>query len=109
MNVLVCDVCGRRIPERSADDEEELMKEFPNGLFSLEFRNMVVDKKGKPLHYAWYSTCLCIDCTREINRVIFEKAKQINESVPKAPLDVKIVFPPEPEVGIEEQRNCGEP
>lgn len=99
MNILVCDVCGRQLTKETCwDNNEELMKEFPDGMFSLEFRNMIVDREGKPLHYGWYSTCLCVDCTRELNRVIFEKAKQINESVPKTPLDVKVVFPPEPEV-----------
>lgn len=110
MNVLVCDVCGKQLPNETCREvEEELMKEFPNGIFSLEFRNMIVDEEGRPLHYGWYSTCLCVDCTREINRVVFEKAKQISESVPKAPLDVGVVFPPKPEVITREHRDCSEP
>lgn len=92
MQICVCDICGTELPDGPAALEEmqSFLEGNPNGIFTLEYKPVIVNGSGKPIGFDYKCFHMCRYCCTTISHAILNEIGKIQESIHKPSVIVPI-------------------
>lgn len=92
MQIHVCDICGTELPD--GPDTLEEMQPFlegnPDGIFTLDYKPVIVDESGKPIGFDYKCFHMCRYCCTAISHAILNEISKIQESIHKPSVIIPI-------------------
>lgn len=91
MEIHVCDICGEELPNREDPDElKKFMEGNPKGIFTLDYKPIIVNGSGKPVGFDYQPFHMCRFCCTAISQAILNEIDKIQESIHKPSVIIPI-------------------
>lgn len=92
MQIHVCDICGTELPDDrdSLEEMQPFLEGNPNGIFTLDYRPVMVDGSGKPIGFDYKCFHMCRYCCTTISHAILNEIDRIQESIHKPSVIIPI-------------------
>lgn len=84
MQIYICDICGTELPQDGPAALEEMqpfLEGNPNGIFTLDYKPVIVNGSGKPIGFDYRCFHMCRYCCTTISHAILNEIGRIQESV----------------------------
>ena len=75
MQIYVCDICGTELPDGrdTLEEMQPFLEENPNGIFSLDYKPVIVNESGKPIGFDYKCFHMCSYCCTTISHAILNE------------------------------------